>query len=66
MVFPGKAALEAMWKAGAEEVKTMNRQLSKKTDWKGRKRKRTEARGRSGDRGGLLQDGGESFTLTGC
>lgn len=46
---PGKAELEPMWKAGAEEVKTMNRQLSKRTDWEGRERKRAEAGGRSGD-----------------
>lgn len=46
---PGKAELEPMWKAGAEEVKTMNRQLSKRTDWEGKERKRAEAGGRSGD-----------------
>lgn len=46
---PGKVALEVMWKTGVEEVKTMNGQLSKKPDWKERKRKRTDARRRSED-----------------
>lgn len=54
---PGKVALDAMWKVGAEEVKTMYRQLSKKTDWKGRKRKRMEAGGRSGVEVGFFKMG---------
>ena len=45
------------WKPCGREVKTRNRQLSKKTGWKGKKRSRAEARGRSGMEVGFFKMG---------
>lgn len=52
------ALVRSNWKpcgrAEIWEVKAKNRQLSKKADWKGKKRNRADARGRSGDWDGLF------------